>query len=101
MDAKFDSRGSGPPVLRVSHQLAFTSWLSTTGAPVERLFCGACGSQLGWRCVDGGTVDLTAGSLDDPDLIEPQRHVFVRGKVRWLHTDDDLPGFATTPRDEA
>ena len=37
MDAKFDRRMSGPPVLRVGHLLAFSSWLSTTGAPVERL----------------------------------------------------------------
>ncbi len=70
-------------------------------APVERCFCGRCGSQLGWHCLDDGTFDLTAGSLDDPDLVEPQRHVFVRGKVRWLHTSDGLPDFETTPRAES
>jgi len=66
-------------------------------APVERLFCGDCGSQLGWHCLDDGTVDLTAGSLDDPDVLEPQRHVFAHGRVRWMHTADDLPGFETRP----
>lgn len=69
-------------------------------APVERWFCGDCGSQLAWHCIDDGTLDLTAGGLDDPDLIEPQRHVFARGRVRWLRTDDELPSFETTPRDE-
>jgi len=70
-------------------------------APVERLFCGACGSQLVWHCLDDGTVDLTAGSLDDADLAEPQRHVFARGRVRWLHLADDLPSFETMPSNEA
>lgn len=69
-------------------------------APVERGFCGTCGSQLQWRCVDDGTVDITAGSLDDPDAIEPQRHVFARGRVRWMRTDDGLPSFETTSRGE-
>jgi hypothetical protein len=69
-------------------------------APVERLFCASCGSQLGWRCVSDDTVDLTAGSLDDPDVIEPQRHVFARGRVRWLHLADELPRFETTPGGE-
>jgi hypothetical protein len=67
-------------------------------APVERLFCENCGSQLGWHCLDDGTVDITAGSLDDPGVIDPQRHVFARGRVHWLQLADDLPSFDTTPR---
>ena len=37
VDAKSARHVSGPPVLRIGHLLAFTSWLSTTGEPVERL----------------------------------------------------------------
>jgi len=37
VDAKSDKLMSGPPVLRVGHLLAFTSWLSSTGVPVEPL----------------------------------------------------------------
>ena len=36
-DAEPGKRVSGPPVLRAGHMLAFTSWLSTTGAPVDQL----------------------------------------------------------------
>lgn len=67
-------------------------------APVERMFCGTCGSQLVWQCVDRDTLDVTAGSLDDVGLVEPLRHVFARSRVGWLHLADDLPSFATTPR---
>lgn len=67
-------------------------------AAVERSFCGRCGSQLAWHCQDDGTLDLTAGSLDDPGAIEPQYHVFVRSAVPWLHLSDDLPRHPTTSR---
>ncbi len=63
--------------------------------PVERWFCSDCGSQLGWHCEANQTVDLTAGSLDDPNLIEPEYHVFVRGQVRWMEIDDELPRYET------
>ncbi len=63
---------------------------------VERWFCGSCGSQLAWHQVGSDTIDLTAGSLDDADRIEPGHHVFVRSRVRWLHGVDDLPAFETT-----
>ena len=36
-EAKPGRCGAGPPVLRAGHMLAFTSWLSTVGAPVEHL----------------------------------------------------------------
>ena len=62
---------------------------------MQRWFCAACGSQLGWHCEDDGTVDLTAGSLDDPGVIEPTYHVFTHGRVRWMKLDDDLPRYET------
>jgi hypothetical protein len=67
-------------------------------APVERRFCGTCGSQLVWHCLNDGSVDLTAGSLDDPDIIEPQFHVFTRSQVHWLHLSDALPRHETSAR---
>ena len=69
-------------------------------AAVERWFCATCGSQLGWHCEDDGTVDLTAGSLDDPSLAEPSRHVFTHGQVPWIDFRDDLPRFKTRPTAE-
>ena len=60
----------------------------------ERLFCADCGSNLAWRCEGRDEiVDVTAGSLDDPNLVEPEDHLFTRSKVRWLNLDDGLPQY--------
>ena len=34
-------------------------------------YCATCGSPLFWKGDQGGTVDLFAGSLDDPTLFHP------------------------------
>lgn len=62
---------------------------------VGRLFCGACGSPLGWSNDADPTVDLTVGSLDDPNVVQPTFHLFTRSKVHWMELDDDLPRYAT------
>lgn len=40
----------------------------------QRLFCRRCGSPLGWRPRDGGIMDLTLGSFDDPSPFMPVAH---------------------------
>ena len=66
---------------------------------VARLFCGTCGSQLGWSSDADSTADLTVGSLDDPNVVHPAYHVFIRSKVHWLELDDDLPRYETRGSD--
>ncbi len=66
---------------------------------VSRLFCGTCGSQLAWSNDNDPTVDLTVGSLDDPDVTRPTYHVFVRSKVHWMELDDNLPRYETRRSD--
>lgn len=58
----------------------------------RRGFCAACGTHV----VSGSTeylryYDVTAGSLDDPNLIAPERHVFANYKLDWVELADDLP----------
>lgn len=65
------------------------------GDGVARLFCSRCGSQLGWSNDNDPTVDVTVGSLDDPDIVRPSYHVFTRSKVHWMEIDDDLPRYET------
>ena len=62
---------------------------------IERLFCGDCGGQLVWHGRDDGNIDLTAGSLDDPGVLEPSYHVFTRRAAPWLHMEDGLPRYPT------
>ena len=52
--------------------------------PVERAFCGACGSPISYTHAD---------SKDCP----PQYHIFVADKVAWLEITDNLPQYPGFP----
>ena len=61
-------------------------------AKAERAFCPACGTPLTFRHVDSADkVDVTVGSLDDPNAVTPDDHIWVSAQLRWLHCDDGLP----------
>ena len=51
---------------------------------VTRTFCDACGTALTWvGSQNPGRIDVTIGSMDDPDRFVPTRAVYRRHKVRW------------------
>ena len=53
--------------------------------PVERTFCGACGTSLTYAHVEErpGDVDVTTASLDDPEAFPPTKHVFWQHRLSW------------------
>lgn len=57
----------------------------------ERGFCPACGSTLFWRRIGSDLIDVSVGTLDDPDALPPVEHLFVKSRVAWFETTDDLP----------
>jgi hypothetical protein len=60
--------------------------------PVQRSFCGACGTPLAYRNdAWPEEVDLTACSLDDPAAAAPQDHTFASQRLPWMRIDDGLP----------
>ena len=60
----------------------------------QREFCGECGTQIGYREIeDAVNIDINIGSLDEPDDIEPECHIYVADQLDWFETDDDLPRF--------
>lgn len=85
----------------------FVTWLTVrkdrvtlTGTPAwhassawaRRGFCATCGGAV----LAGSDHyerhwDITAGSLDDPDAIRPDRHVFAADRVTWIEIADALP----------
>ncbi|PWF45099.1 GFA family protein [Massilia glaciei] len=74
--------------------LAGTPSALRSSTHATRTFCAACGTQLTF--IDDATpgeVDVTIGSLDEPDLIAPADHTFTRGKLAWVRLADDLPQF--------
>lgn len=55
-----------------------------SSAGVTRAFCGRCGTTLSWASADHpGRVDVTIGSLDEPNAFPPTRAVYRRHKVKW------------------
>ena len=50
-----------------------------------REFCNACGTPLVFRDEDRpDTVDITVGSLREPNAFPPQKDVFAESKLAWL-----------------
>ena len=53
-----------------------------TGA--SRTFCGACGTSLTYENDENpDEIDITTGSLDDPEQFPPGRDVFPEEKLSW------------------
>jgi hypothetical protein len=59
---------------------------------VKRHFCGECGSPLTYENErDPETLDVMIGSLDHPDHIEPDKHVWMSEKIAWDVVADGRP----------
>jgi hypothetical protein len=94
-------RHSGAPCMSFVHfPLASFSWLS--GSPrryassrfAERGFCPECGSTVSMHEeVLGDRVQVALGSLDHPERVRPQDHVWVQSRIPWFDVADDLPRF--------
>jgi hypothetical protein len=88
----------------------FVAWLTVpratfrflTGEPeifrssdhAQRTFCPRCGTPLTFssdRAPD--EVDVTIGSLVQPDGVKPTDHTWVSSKLAWIELDDGLPSF--------
>ena len=76
----------------------------TAGAPAlfqsssvaSRGFCSACGTPLTYDgLTDPDKIDITIGSLDDPDAAPPRDQYGVESRVAWFETLAGLPAFAT------
>lgn len=62
---------------------------------VERLFCGACGTQMAYRTAhDAVNIHLYTATLENPDDLPPRFHVFHSDHLRWLNIQDSLPRYA-------
>ena len=88
----------------------FVTWLAvrhenfryTSGEPVSyrssdiarRAFCASCGGQLQFDYHGAtGHTHLSAGSLDEPANIAPERHIWVKDRIPWANNNDGLPEF--------
>jgi hypothetical protein len=92
---------SGAPALAFVHfPIDAFEWLGATPAWyrssefADRGFCPTCGSTLGMReQVLADRVQICVGSLDTPDRVQLDDHVWRRSRVSWFDTTDRLPRF--------
>lgn len=68
--------------------------MGESGQSVTRHFCGQCGGRIFTSgSVPGEMIMIQAGSLDDPDVVEPQNVIYMKQAVRWDHFDQTIPKF--------
>ena len=68
---------------------------TSSGAPVRREFCAACGSPI--RSVPAANpriVAIKAGTADEPGGLAPTLHIWTRSKLPWVEIPAALPQFA-------
>ncbi|HKI99083.1 MAG TPA: GFA family protein [bacterium] len=100
-------RASGAPVV-VWATYAAEAVAFTQGRPAEyassangrRGFCNRCGGALTFRWQDRpGEIDVTVGSLDEPQRFAPGHHIYDADRLPWLTIADDLPRYpASKPK---
>ncbi len=101
-------RASGAPfVAWFSVPRANLRWLQ--GRPVAyassehgtRSFCARCGTQLMFEDDRSPEeVDLTTCSLDQPDRLAPQSHIYTATQVAWVKLADGLPRYDASSRSD-
>jgi hypothetical protein len=60
----------------------------------SRAFCANCGSQLTFvteRAPD--EIDVTIATLDEPQGLAPQDHIFTDSQLPWIALADSLPRY--------
>jgi hypothetical protein len=68
-----------------------------TGKPHDVFFCGNCGTYLWsfYHAAPGDALFVRAGTLDQPEKVKPDVHIFTRSKLPWLQLPKDVRAFET------
>ncbi|MCU0893198.1 MAG: GFA family protein [Rhodospirillales bacterium] len=56
-----------------------------------RSFCAGCGTPLAFAYPSSDWIDVTIGSLDEPERAPPGRHYGIENRVAWIDTIPALP----------
>lgn len=70
-----------------------------SSAAVHREFCPCCGTGLFYRNEERfpGEVDVSTGTLDEPDAFPPQEAIHLADSPAWLSSLPSLPGHQRFP----
>ncbi len=63
-----------------------------SSAHAERGFCERCGTPITFMTErEPDHIDVTLGSLDEPERFPPDRHIWTSSTISWLTLDPALP----------
>ena len=61
---------------------------------VRRGFCQLCGTSLTYANeASASTLDVALATLDDPNRIKPEFHIWLDDKLEWVSIADGLPTY--------
>ncbi|CAG9001432.1 MAG: hypothetical protein CENE_03452 [Candidatus Celerinatantimonas neptuna] len=92
-------QSSGAPVMAWV-TFPFSSFRYLQGSPVvyrssngfQREHCPICGTQLTFKdVIHPVNIDVTIASLDEPEHIAPDHHIWMQSNIPWFHLADHLP----------
>ncbi|AQS62203.1 hypothetical protein AGRHK599_LOCUS740 [Rhizobium rhizogenes] len=66
------------------------SWFRSSDH-VRRGFCGRCGTPLFYDVPGADFINITLGSLDEPQRVKPEAQSNLAGKMHWFAELDGLP----------
>lgn len=68
----------------------------SSSASGRRTFCAACGTHLTFELThsDVTTIDIALATLDDPEALRPEFHIWTSSQLSWFDTVDNLPRFS-------
>ena len=66
-----------------------------TGKRHDVFFCDTCGTYLWSRYhgAPGEALFVRAGTLDHPEAVRPDVHIFTRSKLPWLDLPEGVPAY--------
>ena len=69
-----------------------------TGKPHDVYFCESCGTTLWSRyhIVPGDCLFVRVGTLDTPEAVKPDVHIYTRSKLPWLSLPEGVPAFSSS-----
>ena len=83
---------------KVTGKLSSYAVMADSGQPYTRFFCSNCGSFIyGEPASMPGVRTVTAGTLDDTSVFEPQMIVYTKARPAWDRIDSGLPEFEAMP----
>ncbi len=101
-------RASGAPVMALAG-IPVAGFRFVKGEPgrfasspgVTRRFCSRCGTSLTlYSEAFPDEIYVSICSLDDPEALEPEVHIWTSNKLAWFETADALPRYRRFRADE-